>query len=595
MTVIPLASLALIAAACSSGDDTSSTAPEPAESTSTTRVEATTSTSPEPELDITELLRGEEVVILNVLPPFPDRDTMPFPTGMADFDLVFDPATDWEQARRHVDIYRVHAWQLRYVLSDDQLRTMFDYLDEHDIPLMLETEPLTYSPALGCAHSESFSGVYDLEMAQRISDLGGTLHAVAIEEPYHFVHLLDTPESCQWPVERIVDEVIEYMDSMHEIFPGIPVGTIEPIWASPRTTPEDMETWLDTWEERSGEPFAFLHIDPDWYRPDWPDVAVGIEAVADARDVPFGVLYNGGQEPDSESWMQFTMENVALFEDRYGGSPQHVSFQSWVDQPDRALPPDDLGALTSGIVRYFGERTRLEVVEAAVGSDAGGWAARLTTTEGTPVVDAPLTATTRSTSGALGARTMAGIVPDGASEAVIVIRGNTEGAEPGAVDARLSAISYREADGPELVVNGEFTNGTNGWGVYGPGSSAARLGSGGGDSWLAIGATADQEVFVDSQIFTVTPGAEYQFTVTFGIDEASVESLDVGVEFLGLARIQMDMTPPTTELATGPTDADGTLNLASDTLEPGTYRLEVDYDGDLDHWPTDTSVVIEVG
>jgi hypothetical protein len=90
------------------------------------------------------LLRSDELAILSVLPPFPERGDTPFPVGMADFDLVFSPDGDWEEARQHVDIYRLHAWQVRNVLTDEQLRTMFAYLDGHGIPLMLETEPATW-------------------------------------------------------------------------------------------------------------------------------------------------------------------------------------------------------------------------------------------------------------------------------------------------------------------------------------------------------------------------------------------------------------------------------------------------------------------
>lgn len=561
-------------------------------SPTTTGSSPTATATTEARFDMAELLGRDRVVILNVVPPLPDGSDLPLPTGMADFDRVFSNDTDWDEALRHVDVYRLHAWQLRYVLSDDQIRTMIDFLDEHDIAVMFETEPLTWDESLGCVHTESFSGVYDLEMAQRFFDLGGTFDAIAIEEPYHFVHKLDGPQNCQLPVERIVDEVIEYRDQLRVLFPGVPLGTIEPIWASPATTPQDMEVWLDTWEERAGEPFAFLHVDPDWYRPDWAEVAVRIEAVADARSVPFGVLYNGGQEPDSESWMQFAMENVAVFEQESGGTPQHVSFQSWVDQPDRALPPDDLGALTSGIVRYFGDRTTLAVSPPA---DGGGVTAALTTVDGAPVADAQVTARTRSLAGALGTRTVTGTVPDGVTEAVALIRVNIEGAVPGTVDARIASVSYREEGGPELVVNAGFGAGLDGWGVYGPTPGIVGPAGAGGESWLAISATSDQQALVDGTPFPVTPGASYEFTVRFGIDQTSSEAIDVAVEFPGAARIEMDMTPPTTDLATLRTDGDGRIRVPTDGLEPGSYQLDLDYDGDLDHWPTRASVTVDVG
>ncbi|HEC08193.1 MAG TPA: Ig-like domain repeat protein [Acidimicrobiales bacterium] len=512
---------------------------------------------------------------------------------MDDFDQLFSESTEWSAARDRIGIYRVHAWQVREALTDDQLRTMIEYLDRHDIPLMLETEPLTYPNNAGCVFTESFSGVNDLAMAERIRDLGGTIAAVAIEEPFHFVHKLDGPRNCRWSVERIVDEVIDYMDQMRAMFPDAVIGSIEPIWSSPETTPHDMEIWLDTWEERSGEPFAFLHIDPDWSRPDWPEVALGIEAVADARDVPFGVLYNGGLETDGESWMQFTMENIARFEEEYGGTPQHVSFQSWVDQPRRALPPDDPGALTSGIIRYFGERTRLEVTSDP--RDGTGVAVNLTTTDGTPVPDAPLDLSAVPRDGALGTTTVTGTVPEGAAEAVIVIRVNTENAIPGPADVRIAGISYSEARGPNLVVNGDFAGGLGTWGFRGSPMGVVRRGGDAGRTWVEITADPEQVVLGDSPVFTVTPGSEFEFEATFGIDQESVESVAVAIEFLDVARVFMDMRPPRTELTSVVTGADGSADLPAGVLQPGLYTIEAHYSGDLDHWPSTGSVEVTIG
>lgn len=108
-------------------------------------------------------------------------------------------------------------------------------------------------------------------MAARLKDLGGQIDVIAVEEPYSFGHLLDTADACQYSVERVVLEVVQHVENLRELFGDIPVGTIEPIWASPATEPRDMEIWLDTFETIAGEPFAFLHIDPNWYRPDWAD------------------------------------------------------------------------------------------------------------------------------------------------------------------------------------------------------------------------------------------------------------------------------------------------------------------------------------
>ena len=63
------------------------------------------------------------------------------------------------------------------------------------------------------------------------------------------------------------------MQEFRRIHPGVQVGSIEPLWIEPEIGARDMEIWLDTWAERTGEPFAFLSVDIDWLREGWPEVA----------------------------------------------------------------------------------------------------------------------------------------------------------------------------------------------------------------------------------------------------------------------------------------------------------------------------------
>ncbi|MGA7280353.1 MAG: hypothetical protein WBZ40_01090 [Acidimicrobiia bacterium] len=593
--------LALAVAACTSasegapGDPAATTPPTTSPAASTTEDHPSASTSPSPpSLDLSK----NPLVLFGPVPPMPPGADLPLPQGSADYFDLFSPGADWVDAAAHVDVFKLHAWEVRHFLSDDQLRQIFAWLADNDIPLMFETEPLQPPDPDVCNHTESFEGPYDLEMARRVEELGGTIAVVAIEEPYAFAHKLQGPGSCQYSVERIVDEVIDYIDEMRRIFPDVPVGSIEPVWQSPPTTADDMEIWLDTFAERAGEPFAFLHIDPDWNRPDWTDVALEIEAVADARGIPFGVLYNGGLETDGRSWLQSTMDHIAEFETLAGGTPQHIAFQSWVDQPDRLLPDDDLGAFTSIINRYFGTRTRLsagletdgessEIVVSLVGDDGGELGGR------------PITIGLRPLSGAPQLHTVSGLVPTSATTAVIAIRVNAEDAVPGDANVTLSQVSYEEdADGVNRVQNPAFDLGLEGWGMYGDtlGDAAIRQDSSGG-SQLELVADSSQELFIDSDPFPVQAGASYELRAVIGVPEQSIDTATVAVVFLADTEVArqtirfqpvLDTRPP---IATGTDDA---VRIPTDDVPSGGYEVVVHYEGDLGFWPAAASLVLDV-
>lgn len=149
--------------------------------------------------DIGALLAKDPLVIFNAYPPKPEHITYDLPPGQRDFDALWQPAAPWATALEHVDIYRLHAFQMRHFMDDEQVQTLIEFLREHEIPLMFETEPLIPPDPDECAHGESFEAPWDLEMAVRLKELGGQVDVIAIEEPYHFAHLLNTrrPASTQ--------------------------------------------------------------------------------------------------------------------------------------------------------------------------------------------------------------------------------------------------------------------------------------------------------------------------------------------------------------------------------------------------------------
>lgn len=524
-------------------------------------------------------------VVFAPAPPLPDEIShYPLPDGADDYWELWADDAPWKDAAEHIDAFAMHAWILRYSATDDDLRRAFAWLDEHDILFGLEVEPLTWPGPDVCDHTEGFEGPYDLEEAQRVRDLGGKVDYIVLDEPYVNAHKKAGPGACGYPVEQVVDEVAEFVRRFREIHPGVVVGSIEPVLGEPYLTREDFEIWLDTWEERTGEPFAFLDIDVDWRQADWPERVLGAESVADARGVPFGMLYLGSEfARDNDEWLAQLAEHAATFEQGHGGTPDLVGFYSWHSQPDRLLPDGDLDAFTGRINQYFGERTALSTPT----TESRALTGQLLTADAMPIAGAVVEVTADPLDGGRFRHRLAGTVPAAARQALVAVRANTEGARPSPVNVRIADVSYREnGKRANLVPNPRFGRGLEGWGPYGSGD--VKVAGEGGGRTLALKATPSQTILVDGEPFRVTPGAAFEFAATIDVPAKSLGSGYVSIIFLGdteVARENLWFTTRPIELPSVTTDADGRYRVPVRKLRAGRYDLTVTYPGDIGHWP----------
>ncbi len=532
-------------------------------------------------------------VIFAPAPSLPDEiSDYPLPDGAEDYWELFDHDAPWADAAEHVDAFATHGWILRYSSTDADLRRMIAWLEEHDIPLGMEVEPLTWPGPDVCDHREGFEGPYELDEARRVRALGGHIEFISLDEPYVNAHAYAGPRACSYPVEQVVDEVWDFVQAFRRIHPDVQVGTIEPVVSDPRLTNRDFEIWLDTWEERTGEPFAFLSIDVDWRQEDWPERVAGAEAVADARGVPLGMLYLGSEfTHENDAWLEDMAQHAATLEQGQGVTPDVVGFYTWHPQPDRLLPDDDLDAYTGRINQYFGMRTRLDAPTLG-GKAASG---RLTTVEGEPIAGQILAVTADPLGGATSRHRLSGTVPAGARRALIAVRANIEGGDPSPVDVRVSDVRYHEDGGRNKVPNPRFREGLEHWGPYGSGKVTAVRGN--GSPAMRLRAKASQSILVDGEQFRVTPGAPFEFAATIDVPGRSLGSGYISVIFLGdeeFARENLWFTALPIELADVTTDEAGRYRIPLGKLRSGRYDLVVTYPGDIDHWAANAQARVQV-
>ena len=291
---------------------------------------------------------------------------MPGRTGSADFMDQFLPDAPWSSAADHTDVYKLYGEWVAYHATDQQLATAVADIARRGQVLAIEAGPLDVRPDCG-QNVESFAGADEGRLlAQRVTRAGGRIAVLALDEPYFYGHVYDGPQACHLPIDTIAGNVASYVELMRGYFPELLVGDIEPTPAP--VSAAGLGEWLDAYERAAGEPFAFLHIDADWGRPDWDVLSHNIGALARARGVPIGMIYNGGSAPLREQWIQLAGERIKTFE-QSGEPPDHVIFQSWMVQPDRILPDDEPSTFSGLLLTYFEDHAGLGVPIGGPGSN----------------------------------------------------------------------------------------------------------------------------------------------------------------------------------------------------------------------------------
>jgi hypothetical protein len=507
-----------------------------------------------------------------------------FEGGSVDFFEMFPEGAPWAGAAQKVHVFKLYEeLGLGRVASNEEWQLAIEGIESRGMALALELGPLPTGQ--GCGGGEGYGANYSLDQVRKVQRLGGRVDIVAFGSPYGFGHFWDDPADnpCQWSLERVAAETASFVTRLREIEPDIVVGGIEPLW--PGLTASDFGDWMDAYEEAAGEPLGFLHLDVDWTRHDWPEVALQVEGEARNRGVPFGLIYNGGEQVETDdAWTQLTAERMYIYEELIGGQPDHLVIQSWHVQPSRVLPDTSPSTLTGLVNRYFGSRSH---VQAEVTTASSGLSIRgdLATSAGAPVSGVPLDVVAVPIDGVHQVLERTGTVPADVEMAEVGIRLNTEGGGPGAADIRLYEIAYYEGDDDNNRVTDPSFSGLAGFGIEGTSVVPSDLDGG---TMLRLTVAPDQEVNLGSNRFPVTPGASYRLEVQAAIPGDSAQAGFAVVVFLAdteKARHILPLAPVPIPLANVITGSSGEFEVDVGGLAPGRYRLIIEYIGDLDHWP----------
>ena len=527
--------------------------------------------------------------------PIPSWSDLPY-VGSTDFKALFDANAAWPRTagRTHVFTFftqwidRNHAG----TATDAELRREIAGLKARDIAIGIDYGPLVGVNGCGMGVEGYMAGAQGaIRVMRRIASLGGTVRYIRLDEPLHGGVVYDGKNACRSTVEKTAQEVARFVRQVRAAYPSIIIGDIEP-W--PAVSTEILAQWLAAYEAAAGSPFPFLHLDVGWAiaPSDWVAQVHAIERDVRGHDSRFGLIYNGFEGPcgacTDADWLVAAQAHVLAYELAGGGPPDDAIFQSWMDHPDRALPEAGPNTFTHLIADYA--RTRTAMTNASTPATTAGTIAvtgSVRTLGGDPVAGGRVALAATPRDGRYQVLEFRGTVPAGASEAVIGIRVNTEGAGPGAADLTIHEVGYAEGSGTtNLVPNGRFE-----WG-WGPSDDASVpvASDRGSGMMLRVVATSTQAVGDNSGSFAVTPGAAYRFWIAVRVPEASVGSAYVAPIFLKAdqSEVRRDIHP----LAPAPipagaatTDSKGAYTLTTSPLDSGRYRLLVEYAGNPTYWP----------
>lgn len=522
------------------------------------------------------------------LPPMPIREGRPY-IGSADFSKLFAGDAPWPKVAGRTHVFKLYGEWLGGTATDSELRRVVAALKARDIAIAIEAGPLI---AAGCGEGvEGFAGgsAEALRLIRRVVSAGGSVRYVAMDEPFFFASLYSGPNACRWSTAKVAREVARFIREVKAAHPSVIIGDIEPL-AGPGTA-DRYEEWMAACRAAVGSPLPFFHLDLDWGRGDWAPSSARLQAYARAHGVAFGIIYNSALADSDRAWLDAAWAHVLTHELGTAGPADHAIFQSWTDHPDRVLPESGPDTFTHLIADYVRARTALSIDAPTSGGGGLSVVGTVRTRGGQPIRDAAVDLLATPRDGPYQVLELRGTVPAGASMAVIGLRVNHEDAGAGSADLSFYELGYAQgATTVNVVPNGRFDDGLDGWGRWGDGSLTVTPSDRRAGQMLRAVVTSSQTLGLNSGDFAVTPGAEYRMWLAARIPEASIGSAYVAAIFLKAdgSEVRRDirqLAPAPIAIGTATTDATGAFSLTASALEAGRYRLRASYAGDEVLWP----------
>ena len=504
--------------------------------------------------------------------------------GADDYMDLFESGAPWAAGLADLGVFQFYfAWVLGADPAD--LDKAVDFLTAEGIAIAVEVPALQIGTC--GAGAEGFVpdpvGITN-DVIDAIEDAGGAVSWLVLQEPYTFASpTYAGVGACGWSPALVAQNVGFYVAGVRAAHPSAAFGAVE----SDHVNPAELAAWADAFATATGSPLDFLHLDVDWlFRSDWPERALQLEGLMDARGIPFGMIYNGFYGDTSDAaWNEHAVDHYHQYEAQFGGTPQHAKFQSWHQHPEHVLPESDPSAMTSLLTGYRAPRPAAVV---SVGPRSGNTSsATVNVVDGNaaPVSGAAVDVRFRPADGpgVEGTYTISGVVPANAERAFLGFRVNME-CNCGYSDSYFSFYEGSFKEGPsfsERVPNASFQSGLGAW--HAEGAASYQTASTVEPNRIRVDAAVAQAALLNSAPTSgsLTPGQPFTATFRAKVDPRSIGSGYFSVVFVSaswaeVVRLRIPIEPAwrTVPVTTG---AGGIAIAALSDLPPARLELYAAY------------------
>ena len=208
---------------------------------------------------------------------------------------------------------------------DDVLANAFIKLKPKHLPFAIESLAQSWVHQGGPANCGNGVESYtdppgNWRVAQKLKAAGGELAIVAMDEPLFYGHFYDGRNACHSSIANVAERAVAIMAEYKKLFPQVVIGDIEPVPAIAEHPgwQNEYRQWMTAFSAAMGQPLAFLQIDINWSKPDWPVKLQETVAFARTVKLPFSIIYNGNVHgdptPTNEKWLNSAVQNFLEIE-----------------------------------------------------------------------------------------------------------------------------------------------------------------------------------------------------------------------------------------------------------------------------------------
>jgi hypothetical protein len=284
-----------------------------------------------------------------------------------DFPKLFEDPSLWPTGLAHVNVFQFRAPYL--ARKPEESAKYYSFLKAHHIEIAVA---MTVMPAETCGQ-----GIEGTLPRKNIADYPRRIKAIAgididfvlMDEPLFYGHDYNGTNACNFSVSDIAKGVADSVAAIRSYHPHAKFILVEPEQVL-SGGPAELGEFLDAYKGLVQEyPFS-VRFDVLW-RKDWRSQLPPFIAMLKARNIPYGVIFNGlGNIKEDHAWVANAEENARAFVASIHAKPDHIVIQTWQPYPVRNVPESDPDTMT-GYLKLFIEHGG--VASTAQNNGPGAW------------------------------------------------------------------------------------------------------------------------------------------------------------------------------------------------------------------------------